>query len=78
MAIGNLDLQLDAFEAALPYLRSALPPMELSAWIKLHSREILDDAGDDLEYMYASSRIEGMLDAMAQPGQPYIDDAAGM
>lgn len=65
MATRNLDAALEAFEAALPYLREALPPDELSSWVELHSREILGDAHDELERMYAASRIENMLDTAA-------------
>lgn len=65
MTTRNLDAALEAFEAALPYLREALPPDELSSWVELHSREIMGDAHDELERMYAASRIENMLEAAA-------------
>lgn len=66
MTTRHLDTALEAFEAALPYLRQALPPDELSAWVEQHSREILGDAQDELERMYATSRIESMLDTAAK------------
>lgn len=60
MANRKLEHELEALEAALPWLRQSLPPEELRAQMERHSHEILQGIVDGTERAYAAGRIEAM------------------